>query len=116
VRRANSVEGFYAGDISSKACGKSNPASALNAWTRTLRHSSRRGKFELLIAFLSASIASIKTRRCGLIVAAIVGIVPGASRRIVRYLSSLISPQRARRSLKAPLSVKVALFVMMSVY
>jgi hypothetical protein len=44
ARRANSAEGFYAGDISSKACGKSNPASALNAWRRTLRRSSLQEK------------------------------------------------------------------------
>ena len=63
ARRANSVEGFYAGDISSRACGKSNSASALNVWTRTLRPSSRREKLELfLITLYVPSVASIKNR------------------------------------------------------
>jgi aromatic ring-cleaving dioxygenase len=63
ARRANNVEEFYVGDISSKASGKSNPASALNAWTRTLRHSSHQKKFEpFLIAFCVPSVASIKNR------------------------------------------------------
>jgi hypothetical protein len=52
ARRANSVEGFYAGDISSKVCGKSNPGFAQSAWTKTPRHSSRREKLELLLIAL----------------------------------------------------------------
>jgi hypothetical protein len=44
ARRANSVEGFYAGDISSKAFGRSKQGFALNASTRTLRRSNLQEK------------------------------------------------------------------------
>jgi hypothetical protein len=61
-RRANSVEGFYAGDISSKVCGKSNSASALNAWTKTLRPRGRRQKLEpFLIGFCVPGVGAVKT-------------------------------------------------------